>query len=67
LLESIPADDLQIVYTHRAARMLTLKQLEVVQNIVNEGILSEKNAQYFFSLLQEEEDNITLEIHHHMK
>jgi hypothetical protein len=46
------------VYTQRAAKVLLMKQADILHNIVNEGILSEKNARYLFESLQIERDRI---------
>lgn len=48
------------VYTHRAAKIVLLKQAEILHEILHDGILSEKNAANLFESLERERDRIHL-------
>jgi NhaP-type Na+/H+ or K+/H+ antiporter len=58
LLQSFKQSDLRNLYTHRAAQALVAKQAEILHNIVNEGILSEKNAATLFYTLEADKARI---------
>lgn len=61
LLEGFNRDDLIRLTTHRAAQMIVFKQAEILNHIVEEGILSETNAQFLLDSLQEDRDRIKRE------
>lgn len=58
LLKTINPDDIRKVNTHRAAKIVLLKQAEILHTIVHNGILSEKNASNLIDSLDRERDRI---------
>ncbi len=58
LLKSIPQEDVRKVNTHRAAKIVLLKQADILHSIVHDGILSEKNANNLLESLERERDRI---------
>ena len=58
LLKSINPNDVRKVNTHRAAKIVLLKQAEIIHTIVHDGILSEKNASNLIESLERERDRI---------
>ncbi len=60
-METFKREDLIRLTTHRAAQMIIFKQAEILDHIVHEGILSEKNAKYLISGLQQDRDRIKQE------
>lgn len=54
MLSHFPPEDLEMVYTHRAINVLLTKQSELLHTIVDEGILSDQNAKYFYDMIESE-------------
>lgn len=61
LLSGIDAKDLLMLYTHRAAKVILHKQGEMLQHMVDEGIISEKNARSLFENHEVERNQLELE------
>lgn len=49
------------VYTHRAARVVLIKQEEILNRMVKDGTLSDSLAHSLFDTLANESDRINLE------
>ncbi|KAJ1418189.1 hypothetical protein B484DRAFT_143671 [Ochromonadaceae sp. CCMP2298] len=61
LLTVMNAADLRTVYTHRAARIILIKQHEILSAMVAEGTLDDALAHSLFDQLQDESDRVNLE------
>jgi hypothetical protein len=66
-LQMINKEDVRTVYTHRAARIIILKQQKLVHHIIEDGVLSEKNASQLIEQLKEDSDRINIERNLHDK
>jgi hypothetical protein len=53
-------EDVKKVNTHRAAKIVLLKQADILNQIVHDGVLSQKNAQKLFDALRTERDRVHL-------
>jgi hypothetical protein len=51
-------EDVRKVNTHRAAKIVLLKQADILHHIVHDGVLSQKNAQKLFDALRHERDRV---------
>lgn len=56
MLSKIPIDDVKRFCTNRAARVVILKQLEIVEKLVKEGALSDIRAKIVFSSINDDID-----------
>eukprot|EP01034_Spumella_vulgaris_P022714 gene22714-28867_t len=65
LLRTIAIEDVRKVYTHRAAKVIVLKQAEMLHRMVSEGSLSEKNARHLFKTIEDDRDRIDIERESH--
>lgn len=61
LSESFKHEDLVRLTTHRAAQMIIFKQAEIIDHMVHEGVLSDKNASFLLDSLQEDKNRIKRE------
>jgi hypothetical protein len=61
LLSGIEEKDLLLMYTHRAAKVIIHKQGEMLQHMVDEGIISEKNARSLFDTYENERNQLDME------
>ncbi len=61
LLRTIAKEDVRKVYTHRAAKVIVIKQTEMLERMVKEGSLSDKNARHLFKTIESDRDRIEIE------
>eukprot|EP01038_Epipyxis_sp_PR26KG_P009148 gene9148-12339_t len=52
LLNAINREDVKKVYTLRAARVIILKQTEIIERMIADGALSEKNAHFLLRTIE---------------
>lgn len=61
MLSIFPAQDIQGFYTSRAARIVILKQKNIVQEMLEAGALSEKSAYLIYKTIEHDDMKVTLE------
>jgi hypothetical protein len=64
-LRTIAFEDVRKVYTHRAAKVIVLKQASMLSRMVQEGSISDKNARHLFKTIEDDRDRIDIERESH--
>jgi NhaP-type Na+/H+ or K+/H+ antiporter len=60
-LERIPQEDIQMLHTSRAARVAIVKQLEIVDQMIKYGTLSEKSAKLIYEAIDDDKQQLDRE------
>lgn len=63
MLRTIDQHDVKQVYTHRAAMVIIMRQTEILDRMIKEGAITEKNARHLFKTIERDRDRIDEERH----